>query len=83
MEYAILMVERRGAASLRDAELIVGGPKILELMRTAEWLAPKVQGNRLTLFDCDECVLAWKRLCAEGVDSLKQAAAEAKKSEVG
>jgi hypothetical protein len=68
------MAERRGAATIEEAEKIVGGCGILGLLRKAGWLAPKVQGNRLTLFDYDDCLAAWKRLCAEGIESLRRAA---------
>ena len=72
--YSIMMAERRGAATLEDAERIVGGQQMLSLMRRAGWLCAKVQGNRLTLFDYDECLAAWKRVCLEGVESLRSAA---------
>ena len=74
--YSVIMAERRGAATVEDAQRIVGGQQILTLMRRAGWLSPRVQGNRLTLFDYDECLSAWKRLCLEGVDVLKKKASK-------
>ena len=76
MTYSVIMAERRGALSPEEAERIVGGGRMLSLMRLAGWLSPKVQGNRLTLFDYDECLAAWKRVCLEGADSLREAAAQ-------
>ena len=67
------MQERRGAATLDEAERIVGGKSMLRLLREAGWLLPRVQGNRLTLFDYDDCLGAWRRVCEEGVDSLRAA----------
>ena len=72
--YSVIMAERRGAVGLEDAERIVGGAQMLSLMRKAGWLCAKVQGNRLTLFDYDECLGAWKRVCLEGVEALRLAA---------
>ena len=74
MRYSTLMIERRGAATIEEAERIVGGEMVLGLLRKAKWLVPRVQGNRLTLFDYDECLGAWKRLCEEGMEALRQAA---------
>lgn len=73
MRYSILMQERRGAATIDDAEKIVGGEGMLKMMRSAGWLTPVVCGNRLTLFDYDQCLAAWRRVCEEGVESLRQA----------
>lgn len=72
--YSVIMAERRGAVGVEDAERIVGGARMLSLMRRAGWLCAKVQGNRLTLFDYDECLGAWKRVCLEGVEALRAAA---------
>ena len=74
MKYSVLLAERRGAATIEDAERIVGGEGMLRLARQAGWLTPQVQGNRLTLFDYDECVACWKRICVEGYEALKQSA---------
>lgn len=74
MRYSILMQERRGAATIDDAERIVGGEGMLKMLRSAGWLKPVVCGNRLTLFDYDACLGAWRRVCEEGVDALRQAA---------
>lgn len=74
MTYSIIMQERRGAATIEDAERILGGEQMLRLARRAGWLTPKVQGPRLTLFDYDETLACWKRICAEGIDALKQSA---------
>ena len=74
MKYSVLLAERRGAATIEDAERIVGGEGMLRLARQAGWLTPQVQGNRLTLFDYDECVACWKRICVEGYAALKQSA---------
>ena len=70
---SVILAERRGAVGVEDAERIVGGAQMLSLLRRSGWLAPKVQGNRLTLFDYDECLGAWKRVCLEGVDALRSA----------
>jgi hypothetical protein len=74
MKYSVLLAERRGAAAIEDAERIVGGEGMLRLARQAGWLTPQVQGNRLTLFDYDECIACWKRICMEGYEALKQSA---------
>lgn len=73
MKYSAIM-ERRGAATVEEAERIVGGCGMLRSLRRAGWLKPKVQVSRLTLFDYDDCLSAWKRVCAEGLDSLRAAA---------
>ena len=57
MKYSVLIAERRGAASIEDAERLVGGEGNLRLARKAGWLVPKIQENRLTLFDYDECLV--------------------------
>lgn len=67
------MQERRGAATIEQAEAIVGGQQMLKLLRDAQWLSARVQGNRLTLFDYDECLAAWKRVCEEGMEALRSA----------
>lgn len=77
MRYSVLMAERRGAATIEDAERLLGGEGNLRLARKAGWLVPKIQENRLTLFDYDECLVCWKRICAEGYDALRAAAAAA------
>lgn len=69
-----MMAERRGAATIEDAERILGGPKLLELARRAKWITPKIESHRLTLFDYDECLVCWKRIGLEGYAALKQAA---------
>lgn len=74
MKYSVLIAERRGAATIADAERLVGGEGNLRLARKAGWLVPKIQENRLTLFDYDECIICWKRICTEGYDALKAAA---------
>ena len=74
MKYSVIMQERRGAATIEDAERILGGEGMLRLARKAKWLAPKVQGPRLTLFDYDETLACWKRICVEGSEALKLAA---------
>lgn len=73
MRYSAIM-ERRGAATLEEAERIVGGCGMLRSLRKAGWLNPRVQANRLTLFDYDDCLSAWKRVCAEGMEALRAAA---------
>lgn len=73
-KYSVIMQERRGAATIDDAERILGGEGMLRQARKAGWLEPKVQGSRLTLFDYDECVACWKRVCVEGAEALRQAA---------
>lgn len=78
MYSTIMMAERRGAVGVEDAERIVGGGQMLCLMRRAGWLSPKVQGNRLTLFDYDECLGAWKRVCLEGADALRAQASKSR-----
>jgi len=82
MRYSVLIAERRGAATIEDAEKIVGGQMMLELARAAKWLKPVVQGKRLTLFDYDDCLACWKRICAEGRPAL-EAAAESEKTNTG
>ena len=72
--YSVIMAERRGAVGVEDAERIVGGGQMLALMRRAGWLSPRVAGNRLTLFDYDECLGAWKRVVLEGMEALRCAA---------
>ena len=74
MRYSVIMQERRGAATIDDAERIVGGGGMLSLLRKAGWLTPRVQQNRLTLFDYDDCLGAWRRVCEEGLAALRQAA---------
>ena len=64
MKYSVLIAGRRGAASIEDAERLVGGEGNLRLARKAGWLVPKIQENRLTLFDYDECLACWKILRA-------------------
>lgn len=76
MRYSVMLQERRGAATIEDAERIVGGEGMLKMMRSAGWLEPVVCGNRLTLFDYDACLAAWKRVCEEGVASLRTAAGQ-------
>ena len=76
MKYSILMAERRGAATIEDAQRILGGEGMLRLVRQAGWLKPQVQGNRLTLFDYDDCLACWKRVCIEGEAALRAAAQE-------
>jgi hypothetical protein len=76
MRYSVIMQERRGAATIEDAERIVGGEGMLGMLRKAGWLQPKVCGNRLTLFDYDECLGAWRRVCDEGVEALRAAAGQ-------
>jgi hypothetical protein len=49
---------------------------MLRLVRKAGWLNPHVQGNRLTLFDYDDCLACWKRVCVEGEATLRLAAQE-------
>ena len=65
------MQERRGAAPIEQAEAIVGGQQMLKLLGDAKWLTARVQGNRLTLFDYDECLTDWKRVCEEGMEALR------------
>ena len=43
MRYSVLIAERRGAASIEDAERLVGGEGNLRLARKAGWLVPKIQ----------------------------------------
>ena len=81
MKYSVLIAERRGAASIEDAERLVGGEGNLRLVRKAGWLVPKIQENRLTLFDYDECLVCWKRICAEGYNALRAAAAAAEQEQ--
>jgi hypothetical protein len=81
MKYSVLIAERRGAASIEDAEHLVGGEGNLRLARKAGWLVPKIQENRLTLFDYDECLACWKRICAEGYNALRAAAATAEEEQ--
>ncbi len=84
MKYSVLIAERRGAASIDDAERVVGGPQTLKLLRQAGWLRPKIQAKKVLLFDYDECLIAWKRLGMEGYEALKEAAekAESKKNAI-
>jgi hypothetical protein len=77
LKYSVLIAERRGAATIEDAERILGGEGNLPLARKAKWLIPKIQQNRLTLFDYDECMTCCKRICAEGYNALRAAAAAA------
>lgn len=79
MKYSVIMRERRGAVGIEETQAIVGGPQILDHARKAGWLTPRVQGNRLTLFDYDEALSCWKRICVEGFDALKKASLEAQK----
>ena len=74
MKYSDLLAERRGAVTIEDAERIVRGRGNAPSGATGGWLTPQVQGNRLTLFDYDECVACWKRICVEGYEALKQSA---------
>ncbi len=76
MRYSVMLQERRGAATIEDAERIVGGEAMLKMMRSAGWLEPVVCGNRLTLFDYDACLSAWKRVCEEGVSALRSASGQ-------
>lgn len=76
MKYSVIMQERRGAATIEDAEVVLGGEQMLRLARKAGWLTPKVQGPRLTLFDFDECLACWRRIACEGLDALRAAAAQ-------
>lgn len=80
MKYSVIIAERRGSASIEDAEKILGGQQMLTLSRQAGWLKPKIQSHRLTLFDYDECLACWKRICREGFEALKAAAFEEKKN---
>jgi len=73
MKYSVIMTERKGAVNIEEAERILGSGKILELARKAKWLVAIIQGKRLTLFDYDEVLSCWKRICAEGLDALKLA----------
>jgi len=84
MKYSVLIAERRGAASIDDAERVVGGPQTLKLLRQAGWLHPKIQAKKVLLFDYDECLIAWKRLGMEGYEALKEAAekSESKKNAI-
>lgn len=74
MKYSVIMQERRGAVGVEDAERIVGGRLMLDLLRKAGWLSSRVQCHRLTLFDYDDCLGAWKRVCEEGMEALRAAA---------
>lgn len=74
MKYSVIMQERRGAVSIEEAERIVGGRLMLDLLRKAGWLSARVQGHRLTLFDYDDCLGAWRRVCEEGMEALREAA---------
>lgn len=74
MKYTSLVLQREGSVSLEEAEGIVGGPQILKLLCEAGWLRPVIQAHRLTRYDYEDCVVAWKRLKMEGYDALKQAA---------
>lgn len=76
MKYSTLLLERRGAATIEDAERVLGGEGMLRLAREAGWIGAKIQSNRITLFDYDELLSCWKKICAEGYESLKEAAAE-------
>ena len=76
MRYSVMLQERRGAATIEDAERIVGGAALRKMMRSAGWLEPVVCGNRLTLFDYDACLSAWKRVCEEGVSALRSASGQ-------
>ena len=72
----LVFQERRGACTVEQAEAIVGGEQLLLLMRRAGWLVPVVEAKRLTRFDYDDCLLAWKRLRVEGYEGLKRAASQ-------
>ena len=71
---SIVQKNLRGAVRIDEAEQIVGGQKILELVRKAGWLKPAIQEHRLTLFDYDEVMEAWKRVKIEGYQRLTEAA---------
>ena len=78
MKYSTLLLERRGAATIEEAERILGGEGMLRLAKEAGWIRPKIQSNRITLFDYDELLACWKKICAEGYESLREAATEAR-----
>ncbi len=80
MKYSTLLLERRGAATIEEAERILGGEGMLRLAKAAGWIKPKIQSNRITLFDYDELLTCWKKICAEGYESLREAAIEARHS---
>lgn len=72
----IVFQERRGACTVAQAEAIVGGEQLLLLMRRAGWIVPVVEAKRLTRFDYDDALAAWKRLTREGYAALKRDAAQ-------
>lgn len=72
----IIYQERRGACTVEQAEAIVGGEQLLFLMRRAGWIVPVVEAKRLTRFDYDDALSAWKRLAREGYAALKRDAAQ-------
>jgi hypothetical protein len=78
MKYSVIMRDRRGAVSIEEAEQIVGGRLMLDLLRKAGWLSARVQVHRLTLFDYDDCLGAWQRVCEEGMEVLREAAEQKK-----
>ncbi len=80
MKYSTLLLERRGAATIDEAERILGGEGMLRLAKEADWIRAKIQSKRITLFDYDELLSCWKKICAEGYESLREAAIEARHS---
>jgi hypothetical protein len=80
MKYSVIMAERRGAITIEDAERILGGQQMLNFARQSGWLKPRVQSHRLTLFDYDETLACWKRICRQGFNALKRAALEGQKN---
>ena len=74
MRYSVLLQERRGAAWIKDAELILGGPENLDLARKAGWLKPIIEKKRMTRFDYNQCLACWDRIVIEGIEALEEAA---------
>lgn len=64
-----------GGARLAEAEMLVGSPEVLALMRKAGWVEPVTQGKRLTLFDRSQLRAAWEKFSLHGLKYLKMEAA--------
>ncbi len=74
MKYSTILLERRRAATIEEAERILGGEGMLRLAKEAGWIKAKIQSKRITLFDYDELLSCWKKICAEGYESLRESA---------
>jgi len=68
--------ELKGALDPEETQGIVGGISIYRDMLTAGWLVPVIKIQKMTRFDAESVLAAWKRLCDEGIHALREAAAE-------